>query len=336
MTPDVSPPPVEALLAGIEQGRRDDVVGLVRATARESGLDAAIRLLVAAQIVTGTRWQANQWSVAAEHAATAIVDLALTAAALDVAPATPRPGTVVVACAEEEWHVLPARMLSEHLRADGWDVTFLGASTPADHLADFLTHIRPTAVALSCSVPLFLPGAARSIAACHSAGTPVVAGGAAFGVTPRRAAALGADAWAVTATEAAGVVGSWLASPPALRTPGVDDRAQLSVAVERPQVVEAAMPALALHLPPHARAREHLAWVREHLDSSMRSVEAALRTDDGSVVTEFTAWLSSVITSHGYPQEIVPMSMEALHDGLAATSTDARRLLAIAADAARS
>jgi methanogenic corrinoid protein MtbC1 len=47
----------------------------------------------------------------------------------------------VVTCAEGEWHSLPARMVAEVLRLHGWQVTFLGASTPADHLRRLLTEV---------------------------------------------------------------------------------------------------------------------------------------------------------------------------------------------------
>jgi hypothetical protein len=110
----------------------------------------------------------------------------------DVEPTT---GRIVVACVEGEWHSLPARMASELLRLRGWDVTFLGPSVPADDLAARVRQLAPDAVGLSCSVPLFLKGANRSIVACRAVGVPVVAGGTGFGDEGRYAIRLGADGW---------------------------------------------------------------------------------------------------------------------------------------------
>ena len=76
-------------------------------------------------------------------------------------------------------------MASELLGLRGWDVTFLGPSVPADDLAAHLRQLLPDAAGLSCSVPLFLKGALRSIDACRAAGVPVIAGGAGFGAGGR-------------------------------------------------------------------------------------------------------------------------------------------------------
>ena len=115
----------------IQARRRDDALELVRSAARDAGLAAAVKLLAEVQQAVGDLWQQNELTVADEHAATAVVDLALAAACLE---AERRPhalgGTVVVACAEEEWHVMPARMFAEQLTAAGWDVVFLGAQHP--------------------------------------------------------------------------------------------------------------------------------------------------------------------------------------------------------------
>ncbi|SRR6266487_2259805 len=97
-------------------------------------------LLGPAQAEVGRRWEANQWSVADEHAATAIADAVLGALSWRTDAAGDQ-GRVVVTCAEGEWHSLPARMAAELLRVHGWQVTFLGASTPADHLRRFVAEV---------------------------------------------------------------------------------------------------------------------------------------------------------------------------------------------------
>jgi methanogenic corrinoid protein MtbC1 len=130
--------------------------------------ELVLNLLGPAQAEVGRRWETNQWSVADEHAATAISDAILATLAWRV-DAPDDHGQVVVTCAEGEWHSLPARMAAEVLRLQGWPVTFLGAFTPADHLRRFLTEVRPTGVLISCSVPIYLVGAQRSIQAAQAA-----------------------------------------------------------------------------------------------------------------------------------------------------------------------
>ena len=141
-------------------------------------------LLAPAQVEVGRRWQVADWTVAHEHAATAATDAALAAAVLyggsrhEFAPHGP---TLVVACAEGEWHTMPSRMAAEVLTAAGLRVTLLGPSLPAAHLQTYLTMVQPTALGLSCTLPLNLPGARRCVLAAHEVGVPVIAAGRAFG-----------------------------------------------------------------------------------------------------------------------------------------------------------
>ena len=323
---------VSGLLELIVARDREAVVEAVAELGRAEGLDAVIALLADVQREVGRRWQGRNWSVADEHAATALVDLALAAAALDTPPPELTLGPVVVTCAEEEWHVVPARMFAEQLRARGWDVIFLGASTPADHLGAYLGRGPVAAVAVSCSVPIHLRGARRSIAAAHQAGVPIMAGGAGFGNTPARALAVGADAWATSVEEAHRVASLWSDSPPSLAGPR-DDREQLALAADRGVVVDAAMADLAVHFGDMAA---YTAWqlqkTREDLDYIVQSVEAALLTGDDTVVVEFVRWTESVLFARGVPPTAVLLGINGLRRSLPRRHEGASRLLAMAAD----
>lgn len=314
----------------IQAHRQDQVVELVRSVAREANLAAAVALLAEVQREVGRRWQQQEFTVADEHAATAIVDLALAAACLEAAPSHPpaAQGAVVVACAEEEWHVMPARMAAGQLRAAGWDVVFLGASTPAEHLRRFLAAGPPAAVALSCTVPLYLPGARRSVSASHAAGVPVLAGGAAFGTAPGRAAAIGADAWASSTGSAATILARWLDSSPALAAPTADEAPALALAAERPALTERAISALATRYPPLAHYTAwQLARTREDFGYIIRFVEAAILAKDDSIVTDFAGWLASVLAARGLPDRIIPLSIAVLRNCLPDGFSQADRLL---------
>ena len=307
-----------AVLELIQARRRDDALELVRSAARDAGLAAAVQLLAEVQRKVGELWQQNELTVADEHAATAVVDLALAAACLEVERRPHAPGgTVVVACAEEEWHVMPARMFAEQLTAAGWDVVFLGASTPAEHLQRFVAAEPPAAVAVSCTVPLYLHGARRAIAASHAVGVPVLAGGAAFGAAPNRAAAIGADAWASTLDGAVATLSRWVSNRPPLAAPLVDDAPALAAGAERPMIVERAMSALASRYPPLADySSGQLARTREDLDYILRFAEASLLTGDDSIITSFASWLKSVLAARGLPDGILPLGIGVLQECL--------------------
>lgn len=320
-----------AVLDLVAARRRTDVVEIVRTAVREQGVDATVRMLADVQQEVGRRWQTQQWSVADEHAATGIIDLALSVAAVD-APANIRPqGRATVACAEGEWHVLPPRMLAEQLRVRGWDVVFLGASMPAEHLRTFLAEGPPAPLVLSCSVSMFLPGARRSIAAAHASGIPVLAGGAGFGSSPGRALTLGADGWAGDVEGAVDVLARWLDRPPELSTASPDATEQDELARCRSDVVDGAVAALANRFPQvDAYSHWQRARTREDLDYILRFVEAALLTGDDSIVTEFTAWLSDILEARGVAPGLLPGGLQVLHSLLPPHLADAKRLVALA------
>jgi methanogenic corrinoid protein MtbC1 len=272
-------------------------------------------LLGPAQAEVGRRWETNRWSVADEHAATAITDAVLAALAWRIEAAEDQ-GHVVVTCGEGEWHSLPARMVAEVLRTHGWLVTFLGASTPADHLRRFVAEVGAVGVVVSCSVPIFLGGALRSVQAAQSADVPVLVGGRAFGPDELRARRLGADGWAPDAGGAARLLGGWRQQRPAAgkRPAGMRDAEPLELEASRPELVEAAMSELFLRFPALAGySQAQLARTREDLGYILQFLEAALLTDDPRIfLDEFLPWLTGVLTSRGLPAAVVAVGLEAL------------------------
>ena len=140
--------------------------------------DIVIDVLSPVQEELGRRWAAGDLGVADEHAASAAVDdLLVRLGATAESPEWPGCGRRErrARCARAGWSGC-----LERTRARGFRVMFLGASLPADDLADFLDMQQPFALALSCSIPTALVGAARSVAAAHELGVPVVGGGRAL------------------------------------------------------------------------------------------------------------------------------------------------------------
>jgi methanogenic corrinoid protein MtbC1 len=317
---------LERALVGDAAGAAAAALG---ARGAQLDLDEVIAMLAEVQCEIGLRWQRNEITPAHEHAATAIVDALLSKVVPPpVAPA--RKGAIVVACAEEEWHVFPARLLAELLRHRGWGVTFLGGSIPADHLEAFCHDIRPDAVALSCTLPLHLRGARDVITAAHRAGSPVIVGGSGFGGGSERGTALGADAWARTVDEADRILDAWTASPPTLHdsAPSSPDAADL--AATRHDIVDAALAGVAARFPGFAdytpaqrdRTREDLAYV-------LRFVEAALEVDDESVVRDMVPWFTEVLTTRGVPAAVVALAFDVLVDATPPSHVDAHRMLEV-------
>lgn len=280
-------------------------------------------VLVPAQVRVGQLWEQGTWSVADEHAATVVTDSALSALTRAAGRHRRMPRRhVLLACVEGEWHSLPARMAAAVAVTDDTRVTVLGPSVPADQLRRRLSARDVDLLALSCTMPTNLIGAARCIAVAHDLGVPVVVGGAAFGATGARAQALGADAWS---WDAAGLLGP----TPALsgRAGAVPVEALVLDAVDGALVVlahERLVGALA-----SAGAQEPCC-TPEDLEWMARFTGAAVLVDDPTVVTDVLGWLCRR-PPHGVSRGAVSTAAHILADTLEPVARTGAALLRAAA-----
>jgi methanogenic corrinoid protein MtbC1 len=250
----------------------------------------------------GVRWQASRWTVADEHAVTAVVEDALAAIATDTTPthiAAPSRGSVLVACAEQEHHALPARMGAERLRSDGWDVRYLGANVPARALQTFAESTRADFVVISCTVTGALLGAARSVAALIELGTPVVAAGAGFGSTSVRADRLGASGWILPRGDPSAALNSDLEPP---RPPRAHGAHGMQLQSQGEEIGRACMAEM-FHRVPRLRthSKRRLAGVRADIDNAVHHLATAVEFDEPAVFHDHVAWLSSIRDSRNLP-----------------------------------
>jgi methanogenic corrinoid protein MtbC1 len=262
-----------------------------------------------AQRRVGERWQRGEWTVAQEHAATAIAHAAATVTARRIEQPPVSLGHVVVACAEREWHALPALMVAETIRFFGWQVTYLGAATPAGRLAQYLDDLGPDAVALSCSVISALPSSRRVIEAARQSGVPVLAGGSAFGPDALRALVLGATAWAGNAQDAVTALADL--SPvvdPADPLPADVATEQAELDLRHSELVRATLTRWAAADTTGAVAGDLAAVAEDAVHQALHSLGAALLTGDTRILREAADWVPAVVTGRG--------GTRALADGL--------------------
>ena len=273
-----------------------------------------IDLIARTQGRVGELWASNEWSVAREHAATAISERALSAVAART-NVRPSRGRITIACVDGEWHALPVRILAEMLRLDGWRVDFLGANVPGPHLVTHLHQTGPDAVALSCMIPTRLPRAHAAITACQSAGVPVIAGGRGFGPGGRYAQRLGADAWAAGAEEAVHrLARNW---PPQQQDSQLasflGDDEYTYVVRQRPTLISAAMehlfeayPAMRDYNPRQLDATaEDVAHIVDFL-------AAALYVGEPEIFTDFLTWTAEVLQARGVPPVALQVGLDSV------------------------
>lgn len=115
-------------------------------------VDLQSRVVRAAQEEIGRRWQANEISVAAEHLATGISQLALAKLYEQAPPLASNGKRVFVACVEGELHDLPARLVADYLDHAGFDVCYFGPDVPRTELLRTLRLEIPQLLALSVTM----------------------------------------------------------------------------------------------------------------------------------------------------------------------------------------
>jgi methanogenic corrinoid protein MtbC1 len=101
--------------------------------------------------VVGERWKDGCLSVAEEHAASELLRGLLTYLLHGLGRHDSAP-KAVIACVQGERHFLGARLISQVLSCDGWNVRFLGADTPAMDLALFVAREQPAFAGLSVAL----------------------------------------------------------------------------------------------------------------------------------------------------------------------------------------
>lgn len=285
------------LWRALELGDRGRALRAVVA-ALDSGLPPSelLEAVCRAQHRVGQLWERGDWTIAQEHAATAISeDVVAVVGARTEEPA--HRGHLLVACTDGEWHALPARVLAEELRLDGWRVHYLGASVPARHLASMVEDLGPEVVCISCTRSSSLWTVRDMVEAARGAGTPVLVGGAGAGPEGRWGLALGATAWAPTAADAVallrdGRVPTFVEpAPPLARDDARDVRG-------REDQLAAALTARG--------------WEREEAVSLVRTLSVALLVDDAEVFGQHVAWLRNAGPRAGVSRDQVDAALELL------------------------
>ena len=274
-------------------------------------------LVIASQRRVGELWAGNGWTVAREHAATAISESVVRRLGEAVPMPTDGP-LLTVGCVEREWHALPALVVALTLRAHGCRVTYLGASASRDHLVSAILDTGPRAVLLSASLTSTLPRVRRQVEAVRGTGTPVVLGGRALDSRGVRAQRLGATAYARTPEDALALLPSLpvhVAPAGPLRHPGAVEARSIeaeSDSISR-DVVVATTARLGVEREHGTTSRDDwrvlLSTFAPHV---VDCLAGALLTEDPTVYSETRDWLAGVLSGRGAAPAAVAFLEETL------------------------
>jgi len=161
----------------------------------------------------GRMWERGDISVAEEHLASAVAGRVMASLYSLVAGSERSKGSCVVSAAPNEHHEIGARMVSDLLEQDGWDVHYLGSNAEPAGLLSFVREKRPFFLALSAALPFALEGTGRIIQMLRNdpetREVKVMTGGLAFANSPDLWKKLGADGYARDAAEAVKLAEEW-------------------------------------------------------------------------------------------------------------------------------
>lgn len=144
-----------------------------------SPTDLLLRVITPAQREIGRLWESNEVSVADEHVATAISQLAMSHLYSHATPIGLRREHVLIACVDGEWHDMGARVAADVLEHHGFSVCLLGPSVPVADLVRRVRQEAPDVVLLSITMPTHLESLRATFAALTGTfpDLPILVGG---------------------------------------------------------------------------------------------------------------------------------------------------------------
>jgi methanogenic corrinoid protein MtbC1 len=236
-------PETATLIEACVLTRRHDFMGLDRFLRTQLEHASSVTVFVEHLLAPLQRRIGDLWARGEIETSHVVLASDLASACLrDAVPTRRADGALVgVACPPGEWHDLPARMIAAELRDYGWATDVLGPSVSVTAIEEYARRARPVALVLSCTMSTLLVSVADAIGAASRARIPVVVGGAAFGGSPRRGAALGAAEWCHDVRAADQVLRRWRRQSPSVLASGTSGGEAALTPQHRARIIDSAL-----------------------------------------------------------------------------------------------
>lgn len=161
----------------------------------------------------GRLWEEGEISAVQEHMATAISMRIMAAMYGGFVLGDASKGKAVITAAPNEYHEVGARMVSDQLEMDGWQVDYLGANSPATDLIIQLRQEPPFLLGFSIVVPFNVEDVQRIIEEIRADNVlkniKVLVGGPIFSLEPELWRKIGADGYAANGGKAVELARQW-------------------------------------------------------------------------------------------------------------------------------
>jgi len=176
--------------------------------------DIYLKIFQPAQYEIGRHWQLNKISVAQEHYATSVTQLAMSQLYPKIFNSFAKGKKALTTCIGDELHELGIRMVADLLELNGWDTIHLGSNTPPAEILNIIVKKEIDLLALSATLPNQLEKTRSLIKVIRQDDNlkqlKVMVGGRIFIQSDRLWQKIGADGFAIDAKEAVKVADSLL------------------------------------------------------------------------------------------------------------------------------
>jgi len=156
------------------------------------------------QLELGNLWHQNKISVAQEHFATAVSQVAMSLLYERIF-ATPKNKKIFLGtCVQGELHEFGIRMICDYMEYQGWNTYYLGANMSHNGIIQMINEKKPDIITVSCTMTFNISKVQNLIEAIKNSGisTPITLGGYPFNMDKDLWKKIGADAYSSDFEEA--------------------------------------------------------------------------------------------------------------------------------------
>jgi methanogenic corrinoid protein MtbC1/DNA-binding XRE family transcriptional regulator len=153
-------------------------------------------VLMPVQVEIGARWHRGEVTIPQEHMATQITLRQMARLRTMLKTRLKLGLKAVVSSVEGDQHFIGAQAVADFLMVDGWEVDFLGADIPTDHMLMYVKAREANLVCVSVALTSLIPTAQHLVTELKKLSTApkVIVGGAAFIANPELVSKISADA----------------------------------------------------------------------------------------------------------------------------------------------
>jgi methanogenic corrinoid protein MtbC1 len=204
-----------SLVAALTRGDQSRALAVVQSAATDPGTLRTLytEVVTPALYEIGARWETGEVTVAEEHRASEIMRRVIDICSQVFSWVGRTKGRALLTAAPGERHSLGARIVADLLEIDGWEVTFVGATSPIRDVAYLAASTEPHVIGISVAMPSNLPQLATLIRRLRELPHPerarIMVGGWLLVAEPDLWRLLGADGGASDADGAVELASTW-------------------------------------------------------------------------------------------------------------------------------